>query len=166
MSAALSIGGVGKVHPDLTLRMPSVADLASRAQGAIERKKRNAITTAPTDTHTSTGSISANGAAWSNELPIGVLIRILKYMLLFKGLPVHAISRLDPFYIPHAVPVTPGGRPTYLRKFHIGTASVSLTYAPGPSILLAPLLVCRRWHYVGSTIFYGENTFAFSSLGE
>ena len=166
MSAALSIRGVGKVHPDLTLREPSNTELVRHAQGAIQRRDRTATTTIITDAHTSTNSPAETSAAWSNRLPIGILIRILKYILLVRGLPVHAISRLDPFYKPHTVPRTPDGQPTYLRKFHIGTAPMNLSFAPGPSTLLAPLSVCTRWHYVGSTIFYGENTFAFSSLGE
>ncbi|KAI2771688.1 hypothetical protein F4815DRAFT_488792 [Daldinia loculata] len=32
--------------------------------------------------------------------------------------------------------------------------------------MLKPLLVCKRWYFIGVHAFYGANTFAFSSLGE
>lgn len=166
MSAALSVRGVGKLHPDLTLRMATTIEQANHAQSAIEQRARHAIPVQTIGPDNNTGPALGNNRAWSNKLPMSALVCILKYHLLFKGQSVHAISRLDPFYKPHRVPRTRRGSPTYLQKFHIGIDPVSLTFAPRASILLAPLLVCRRWHYVGSTIFYGENTFAFSSLGE
>lgn len=166
MSAALSVRAVGKLHPDLNLRAPTTAEKACQAQRTIARRNRNSAATATKVKPVTMGLIPGNNAAWFNDLPIGILIRILKCVLLFRDVPIHVISRLDPFYQPHTVPSTASGSPTYIRKFHIGTDPVSLSFAPRASILLAPLLVCRRWHYVGSTIFYGDNTFAFSSLGE
>lgn len=97
---------------------------------------------------------------FKTKLPAEALVRILQYLLSFKGDVVHAISRLDPCFKPETA------TEHFIHKYHVGSGPVSLSFAPGPETLLGPLLVCHRWHAVGSTIFYGDNKFAFSSLGE
>lgn len=100
-------------------------------------------------------------------LDIDLQIRIFSYLLVFEGELVHAISRLDPYHKPREVPRDCNGRVSLLRRFHIGQESVSLTFGTiKPQDLLAPLLVSKHFNYLGASIFYGANTFAFSSIGE
>lgn len=100
------------------------------------------------------------------ELPPTVHLGILRHLLTFEK-PIHALSRMDP-----DVPFQRGSQPhdygevRLLHRFHIGSSSVNLTYSTKPQHLLSPLLVSKYWHFLGSTLFYGCNTFIFSSLGE
>ncbi|KAG6039392.1 hypothetical protein E4U41_002716 [Claviceps citrina] len=98
-----------------------------------------------------------------------IQFRILKHVLWFPGQRIHVLSRLDPYHPPALESaVLEEGVPYFelLRRFHIGNEPVILTKATIPSDLLAPLLVCRKFNFWGAFIFYGENEFAFSSLGE
>ncbi|KAJ4263820.1 hypothetical protein NW762_005853 [Fusarium torreyae] len=102
-----------------------------------------------------------------NELENEDKIKILRYLLVFDGEIVHAISRLDPFYEPSSVHRNCNGQLSLFHRFHIGREEVSLTFGTiHPQILLAPLLVCKQWNLIGSSLFYGANKFAFSSIGE
>jgi hypothetical protein len=65
---------------------------------------------------------------------------------------------LEPLELPERIEL--------LRRFHIGSSSVNLTMATKPQELLAALQVCKKWHVWGCHLFYGQNRFAFSSLGE
>lgn len=103
-----------------------------------------------------------------NDLPPHLLARILGFALSYKGRLVHCISRLDP----HKEPVEPlppmdkDKRSGLLHRFHVGGSSCSITFTTKPNNLLAPLLVSKAWLFLGVHAFYGQNTFAFSSLGE
>lgn len=97
-------------------------------------------------------------------LPLKTQFKILQHLLCFYGKKIHVLSRLDP-YQPPALENSEED-PRLLYRFHIGDAPVNLTHATLPNALLAPLLVCKKLHFWGSYLFYGENTFAFSSLGE
>ncbi|KAH7175692.1 hypothetical protein EDB81DRAFT_770638 [Dactylonectria macrodidyma] len=87
-------------------------------------------------------------------------------VLVYEGEPVHAISRLDPYRIPREVPINSSGDQALMHRFHIGKRKVSLSFAANPQALLAPLLVSREWNYIGANLFYSQNKFCFSSLGE
>ncbi|KAG5953171.1 hypothetical protein E4U53_006548 [Claviceps sorghi] len=98
-----------------------------------------------------------------------VQFKILQHALCFHKQTIHVLSRLDP----HHPPDVEGDAWqeddfsfSLLHRFHIGSRPVSLTNATLPNTLLAPLLVCKKFNFWGASIFYGENSFAFSSLGE
>lgn len=98
------------------------------------------------------------------QLSTNVQLKILGHALIFDKI-IHAISRLDEWVEPSEVPE--GVEDVrLLHRFHIGSAPVCLTHAIRPEVLLAPLIVCRSWNVMGCYVFYGLNTFAFSSLGE
>ncbi|KAM6534897.1 hypothetical protein FALCPG4_004516 [Fusarium falciforme] len=101
------------------------------------------------------------------RLDIEVQIKIFSYLFVFERELVHVISRLDPYREANEVPRDCNGRVALLRRFHIGQESVSLTFGTiKPQELLAPLLVSKHFNYLGASLFYGANTFAFSSIGE
>lgn len=101
-----------------------------------------------------------------DKLPTAILIKILNEILLFSGQVVHIFGRLDPYSrpadyqtarrVPGRIYVSDGKR-TY----------ISLTRDTlCPRNLLSPLCVNRKWYFFGAHIFYGTNTFGFSSFGE
>lgn len=98
---------------------------------------------------------------WS--LPLQVQATILFHYFCLPG-PIHAISRL-PNTEPDEADLSPRtrtGKFLHLRRFHIRFDKRSRR----PNQLLAPLLVNKNWHFWGSHCFYGNNSFAFSSIGE
>lgn len=99
-------------------------------------------------------------------LPIDIQWRILGFVFRKRSL-IHCLSRLDEAQAPQNFPEDDHPRRTgLLHRFHIGRHECSVTVAPTPGRVLRPLLVCRQWLHIGVHIFYGANTFAFSSLGE
>ncbi|KAH8735086.1 hypothetical protein BGZ61DRAFT_443683 [Ilyonectria robusta] len=84
-------------------------------------------------------------------------------VLVFDGQVVHAISRLDPYYQPIVVPLNCRGEISPLHRFYVGKSKMSVTFAQKPEDLLAPLLVSKRWNYIGANLFYSGNKFCFSS---
>ncbi|CAM1502033.1 Fc.00g040170.m01.CDS01 [Cosmosporella sp. VM-42] len=154
-----------KTHPDLELREPTRAE------------ERRLTLSNNNDAVESFGALDDNEVAGNNDLiqyspspvarvPPDVLAQILQNVLFFEGRVIHAISRLDPYREPDAIPTNSNGNPVLLHRFHVGSHSVNVTCAVHPQRLLAPLLVNRAWNFMGVNIFYGKNTFAFSSLGE
>lgn len=104
-----------------------------------------------------------------NSLPLTAQFRILQELLYFNGQKIHVLSRLDPMLKPSLNSGVLGDdpeNPQLLHRFHVGDKPVSITKATLPKDLLAPLVVCKKWFFWGCHLFYGENTFAFSSLGE
>ena len=104
------------------------------------------------------------------NLPSRVQLEILRHALVFDE-TIHVLSRLDQYERPREmsdVALDRNGKPTFFSRFFIGNSgqSTSVKYAPDPNQLLAVLSVCHLWHEWGCHIFYGANTFAFSSLGE
>ena len=127
--------------------------------------------------HRASADVEAVPMPFRGKLPLEVQKRILEHLLIFPGNVVHALSRFDPDCPPYPgreppvpdreeLPRNQSGQHALPRRFHIGDGPVSLHYATMPNILLAPLLVCKWWCFLGTHIFYGRNTFAFSSLGE
>jgi len=160
MSWAFSQTQRPKTHPDLRLRPPTDAE---EERGILER--------ACTPKFDSEGSSSNDEGETQpfrfQALSRKVQLKILCYALVFHGDAVHAISRLDPYYELDSLHRNCNGRTALLHRFHIGKERVSLTFgAIHPQWLLAPLLVCKDWNLIGSHLFYGANTFAFSSIGE
>ncbi|KAG5971807.1 hypothetical protein E4U55_001067 [Claviceps digitariae] len=103
------------------------------------------------------------------RLSLTVQFKILQHVLCFDNQRVHVLSRLDPYHPPDVeddAEEDDDFSPSLLHRFHVGNEPVSLTNGTMPNVLLAPLLVCKKFHFWGASIFYGENRFAFSSLGE
>ncbi|KAF4494187.1 hypothetical protein FAGAP_9668 [Fusarium agapanthi] len=70
-----------------------------------------------------------------------IIIKILRYALVFDGNIIHAISRLDPYFEPASPNRNCNGKISLLHRFHIGRQRVSLTFGTvHPQKLLAPLL--------------------------
>jgi hypothetical protein len=97
-------------------------------------------------------------------------MKVLKLILHQENELVHCISRLDPFVPPATFPSAEqlGEHESGLKKlFFWGKRECSISEdGVAPSELLAVLSVSKRLHWLGVHIFYGCNTFAFSSLGE
>jgi hypothetical protein len=113
---------------------------------------------------------NAQAQAQLPHLPPRVQLEILRHVLIFDEL-IHVLSRLDQFERPQEmsdVALDRNGKPTFFSRFSIGDSgqSTSVKYAQDPNQLLSVLSVCHLWNELGCHIFYGLNTFAFSSLGE
>ncbi|RYP76025.1 hypothetical protein DL770_007303 [Monosporascus sp. CRB-9-2] len=100
------------------------------------------------------------------ELPKEIQARIFRIWFK-KDTLVHCLSRLDYYHPPKNFPAENRRKRSELpKRFHIGTRMCNVSAAVKPNNLLKPLLVCKRWFFIGVHAFYGMNTFAFSSLGE
>lgn len=115
--------------------------------------------------------ISQRGHQLFAELPLEILGSILRYAVVFEGQPVHVVTRLDPFQAPDRRAVIPdigkrGQKVPRLHRFLIGSGNFRLSQAPDPNVVLAPLLVCKKWCYIAGNLFYSHNLFCFSSFGE
>ncbi|RYP00001.1 hypothetical protein DL766_000339 [Monosporascus sp. MC13-8B] len=100
------------------------------------------------------------------ELPKEIQARIFR-ILFEKRTLVHCLSRLDYCHPPKNFPETNRPKRSELpKRFYIGTRTCNVSAALRPNKVLRPLLVCKRWFFIGVHAFYGINTFAFSSLGE
>ncbi|KAF9768783.1 hypothetical protein IL306_013879 [Fusarium sp. DS 682] len=162
MSWAFGERRVPKTHPHLKLRAPTDEEEAEALKGETEActPRSDCGALLPCDEE-------EIQPFRFRDLPRKVQLKILSYVLVFKGEVIHAISRLDPYYEPSSEHVNCNQRLSLLHRFHIGNEKVSLTLGTiHPQKLLAPLLVCKEWHLLGSTLFYGANKFAFSSIGE
>lgn len=146
------------LHPYLKLRAPTADET---------QHQPDPLTSEPgfdLPNHNSQEQVSAPCPAVG--LPASLQFEILKHCLIFGGEIVHAISRLDPYYPLDEVPRDVSGNESLFHRFHVGKAKVSIAYGTNPQAILASLLVCKTWNFWGSHLFYGENKFAFSSLGE
>lgn len=104
------------------------------------------------------------------HLPPKIQLEILRHALVFDE-TIHVLSRLDQYEMPREmsdVSLDRNGKPTFFSRFFIGDSgeSTSVKYAQDPKQVLSVLSVCHLWNQWGCHIFYGLNTFAFSSLGE
>lgn len=153
-----------KLHPDLNLRRPTnrelQADLLQDDPSEHQRPRPSDMLAGKTP-----GGNVLRGKP-PTKIPDEIQFQILRHFFDFRGKVVHAISRLDPHHPLDEAPMNLNQRPSYLHRLHVGRTPVSIQFAPDPNVFLAPLLVCKRWHFWGGHIFYGLNTFAFSSLGE
>jgi hypothetical protein len=106
------------------------------------------------------------------RLPCEAQLRIFTLLLKKEGL-VHCISRLDPFNPNPDFPSPEeleeeAQKSSCLKKlFFWGKRQCSITSdGEDPNKVLAILTVSKRWYWLGVRVFYGLNTFSFSSLGE
>ncbi|KAM0355875.1 hypothetical protein ACHAPU_000262 [Fusarium lateritium] len=160
MSWAFSKNKRPNVHPHLRLRPPTDEEEALAIGGESEscspRPRRGSFEIEQDDQ-----------PCHFDRLPEKLQVEILQLALVFDGELVHTISRLDPYYEPGSVHLNCNDRMSLIHRFHIGNEPFSLTFsATRPQRLLSPLLVCKQWNLVGSSLFYGANKFAFSSIGE
>ncbi|KAH8666785.1 hypothetical protein BX600DRAFT_436166 [Xylariales sp. PMI_506] len=102
------------------------------------------------------------------ELPLQIQAKVFKIIFVQPSV-IHCLSRLDHMNPPGSVvqfPFPCSGYSKLPHRFVFGSRSTSITTARKPSNILRPLCVSKRWLYIGVHMFYGMNTFAFSSLGE
>ncbi|XXG95621.1 hypothetical protein Hte_001889 [Hypoxylon texense] len=100
------------------------------------------------------------------RLPWQIQVKIFRLVFVRRSL-VHCLSRLDPYVAPSDFPThNQENRSQLPKRFHFGTSPCQIRRARRPNDFLRPLLVCKRWYFIGVHAFYGANTFAFSSLGE
>lgn len=146
------------LHPDIRLRHPEDNHhIFSTSSGDSDStRSSNPFEPAP----------APDNFRGFDKLPNTILIKILNEVLLFSGQVVHIFSRLDP-YEPAADYRTARRLPGRIYISNGVQARISLTRDTlCPRRLLSPLCVNRKWHFFGAHIFYGTNTFAFSSFGE
>ncbi|KAL2266046.1 hypothetical protein VTJ83DRAFT_5398 [Remersonia thermophila] len=107
---------------------------------------------------------------WFGLLPDEAWVAILRHLLNKPGQLIHCLSRLDPFQQPDEIPSKEAlgeYRSGLPKRFFWGRRQCSITRdGADPQKLLAILGVNRRLYFLGVHVFYGLNTFAFSSLGE
>lgn len=143
-------------HPLLKLRNPRPADV----ERALDTEARFNMTVISTETQPALPT-----------LPLHVQIDILRRVLVFEDEKIQVLSRIDSEE-PNSLddlPTDEDGNPHYYHRFHIGTLNTngtSVRYACNPQHVLSALGVSKLWHVWGCHLFYGLNTFAFSSLGE
>ncbi len=114
-----------------------------------------------------------------DELGLHIQAKIFAYLLHFEGELVHPMSRLDYFAEPPKDLLPPdeelrkrSGLPKRFFFTSRERTMVNITSGSGdgrdhrPEQVLKLLLVSKRWLFLGVHVFYGLNTFAFSSLGE
>jgi len=100
------------------------------------------------------------------KLPAVVQAKIFCIILVKDNL-VHCLTRLDWANAPPSFPDEDRNRYSDLpHRFHWTDEPCCVSTAEKPNNTLQVLLVCKRWYYLGTHAFYGNNTFAFSSLGE
>jgi hypothetical protein len=102
-----------------------------------------------------------------DRLPFEVQQRVMEHIFVKPG-AIHCLSRLDARFEPSIseFPYPCSGTSSLPHRFTYGDNPWSIADSPRPDHELQPLLVCKRWLYLGVHAFYGLNTFAFSSLGE
>lgn len=147
---------------------PNVRFIARDADDSLDCNSRPSFQDVP--------AVSRPGSELRNcfgDLPDNVVFRMLEELLWVDGSLVHCFSRLDPYSRPDHFPAAKELRNTRTGikgRFFISEESISqlsLTHdTVDPNHILSPLSVCRKWAWYGIHIWYGRNTFAFSSLGE
>ncbi|KAI1651219.1 uncharacterized protein F4817DRAFT_366764 [Daldinia loculata] len=165
MSQKLSI-----FHPDFSLQQEEI----SRERHAIEErlvlKERRARLLALERAHDESDMAEPETPPISyfpfQELPLEIQVKIFR-QLFVKGTLIHCLSRLDPSNPPVGFPDKDvKGESQLPTRFHFGSSPCQIILARKPNDVLKPLLVCKRWYFIGVHAFYGANTFAFNSLGE
>ncbi|KAF5000230.1 hypothetical protein FDECE_11262 [Fusarium decemcellulare] len=160
MSWAIGPGKPPKTHPFLTLRSPTDEEEAAAivAGGNSDESQNDQEGPARDNGEVRRQRQEDKQPFLFDELPLHLQLKIFRLVFVFDGKVVHAISRLDPYYEPSEVHRNCNGAISLLHRFHIGRKKVSLTLsAIKPQDLLAPLLVSKRWNYIGASIFYGAN---------
>ncbi|KAI1638236.1 hypothetical protein F4809DRAFT_660039 [Biscogniauxia mediterranea] len=147
---------VSTTHPDLTIVEKELTIEELRRCNSPQRGRRPGPPEA--------GGFSGQAFAFE-ALPMNIQARIFR-SLLVKGKLIHCISRLDPVNPPVDFPPEGSQENLLLHRFHYRPEPCHIPRAKQPRQLLDILLVSKRWYFIGVHIFYGSNTFAFSSLGE
>lgn len=175
------------LHPDILFNSAEELDDVSVSSEQVVVSRASASPILP--------PLRADSKGLFDEFPNSILVKILTEVLFFEDKLVHIFSRLDPYDPPATIqdarrPVGSGcsriqGR-IYIRKFQCPGVTSGLRLSANsepvadreratislsrdtviPGLLLAPLCVNRKFHSFGAHIFYNNNTFAFSTLGE
>ncbi|AEO59084.1 hypothetical protein MYCTH_2307046 [Thermothelomyces thermophilus ATCC 42464] len=160
------------VHPNLKLVPPrgrQLEDSDSEADGSIIERNGGPVHALVEDRGIQ-GDEGGFVPFSFEKLPWELQARILKLILHKRDRIIHCLSRLDPFVQPDDFPGAEDlgqTRSGLMNRFFWGKRNCSLTHdGVEPNRLLAILSVSKRLHFLGVHIFYGLNTFAFSSLGE
>ncbi|KAK4150568.1 hypothetical protein C8A00DRAFT_17931 [Chaetomidium leptoderma] len=153
------------VHPDIKLVAPDDQDRDSEADFDVGHDL--ALEAAPASDGPQTRRDEKSFPF--DKLPWQLQGTILKLILHKRGRIIHCISRLDPFIPPASFPSAEelGEHRSGLKKvFFWGKSECSISSGVDPKDHLAILTVSKRFYFLGVHIFYGLNTFGFSSLGE
>ncbi|MBE3041744.1 hypothetical protein IMZ48_04020 [Candidatus Bathyarchaeota archaeon] len=161
------------IHPALAFKKPTPALVDREARACVDRANRKAEDASTLKDLVLNPSkprrfLEYRSKYSFNDLPEVAQRRIFQLLFSYPDRLVHAISRLDQHMEPADVPPVHGKRSGLLNRFHItgkqGGRRCSLNYAVKGNDLLAPLLVSRKFLFLGAHAFYGRNTFAFSSV--
>ncbi|CAF3462068.1 unnamed protein product [Fusarium graminearum] len=158
MSWAFGESRAPKTHPYLKLVPPTSSQEQSAIAGVSDCCTPPPI---PRDCDSSSSDEEQGFQPFRfQDLPRKIQLKIFRWVLVFEGEAIHAISRLDPYYEPGSMHLNCNRQVSLLHRFHVGREPVSLTFGGiHPQRLLAPLLVCKKWNTMGSHVFYGINTF-------
>ena len=163
------------VHPDITLQPPPAQgpgeEEEEEAAGGVDAPAAALPPPPPPNNNNQQPDRPGSSRPFPFEnLPWEIQGKILQQVLYKEGQLVHCISRLDPFEAPASFPddTELGARRSGLpKRFFFGRGACSIARGGGdPGEELGVLAASRRMHFLGVHIFYGLNTFAFSSLGE
>ncbi|KAL2019387.1 hypothetical protein VTK56DRAFT_9678 [Thermocarpiscus australiensis] len=154
------------VHPDLKLVPPSGAgaqpDDAPRTTPTRDESDGAVLGQAENQPHTPPFPFE--------KLPGKIQAEILKLILHKEGHVIHCLSRLDPFVPPASFSSEEelgDYRSGLTKRFFWGKRECNITHDGfDPNEVVSLLSVSKRMFFLGVHIFYGSNTFAFSSLGE
>ncbi|KAI0845813.1 hypothetical protein F5Y00DRAFT_272616 [Daldinia vernicosa] len=157
-------------HPDFSLQQVTISEerraIEKRLVLEERRARRLALERAYDENNMIEPEIHPTSYFPFQELPLEIQVKIFK-QLFVKGTLIHCLSRLDPSNPPVGFPVEDvKGESQLPTRFHFGRSPCQIILARKPNDVLKPLLVCKRWYFIGVHAFYGANTFAFSSLGE
>lgn len=161
------------IHPALVFKTPSAARIDREARLFVENARQATENASVLQELVLNPSKPRHFLEYRmkysfHDLPGPVQERIFQFLFWYPNKLIHAISRLDPFVEPEDLPPISGKRSGLLNRFHITGKKYghrcSLTHAQKGNGLLAPLLVSRQFLFLGTHVFYGRNTFAFSSV--
>ncbi|KAI1807850.1 hypothetical protein F4811DRAFT_573346 [Daldinia bambusicola] len=146
-------------HPDFSILKSTISDHKRQREERRLLEYRTARVAGPDNSPAAPGFLF-------EKLPSEVQVKIFR-RLFIKNTLIHCLSRLDPENPPVGFPDNDvEGQSQLPTRFHFGTSPCQIILARKPNDVLSPLLVCKRWYFIGAHAFYGANTFAFSSLGE
>ncbi|KAK4133642.1 hypothetical protein BT67DRAFT_340540, partial [Trichocladium antarcticum] len=162
------------VHPDIQLVGPPTPDEVDEVDEIDENDDNDETNTEEKDAEAAVqADLQALGPKTPfafEKLPWELQARILRLVLYKEGHLIHCISRLDPYVQPEPLPTDAelgDHRSGLTKRLFWGKTECSITHDGfEPSQVLGILAVSKRFHFLGVHIFYGLNTFAFSSLGE
>ncbi|KAI1478138.1 hypothetical protein F4774DRAFT_419685 [Daldinia eschscholtzii] len=154
-------------HPDFSIQNEVISDEKRELEKRLlEERNPRLLTQERAQGGDEPDDSSASPGFPFEKLPSKIQAQIFG-LVLVKGTLIHCLSRLDPDNPPVDFPDNDIKDQSQLpTRFHFGTSPCQIILARKPNDVLSPLMVCKRWYFIGAHIFYGANTFAFSSLGE